>query len=216
MKPCLQSTEPFFVQYPMQAALPAWLAPYVRPRSAYAYHAFSGFISGRFRHTQHNHASSTPFRPIAFYSLHPLPETSLPLLQSSIRTQLQKLNVFGRIYIASDKGIGGINAQLSVPVNQIASVQSFFNTLPEFKGVSFEYNHGMEDTERPSFRKLKVMQKPHVCTFLETCLSLLLRLTLVLIGSTAGSRRQCYDQVRSFKPSNISFSRTMASTARGL
>jgi predicted sulfurtransferase len=75
---------------------------------------------------------------------------------------LQKLGVVGRIYLASDKGIGGINAQLSVPVRNIGSMQSFFDTLPEFKGVSFEYNSGMEDTDIQAFGKLKVMKKPHV------------------------------------------------------
>jgi UPF0176 protein len=153
----------------MQSACRSWLAPYVYRRPFCSNHPSIQQFLLRFHRAKHSLASLAPFRPLAFYALHALPEPSLPVLESNIRNQLQKFNTVGRIYLAPDSGIGGINAQLSVPVPQVAAVQSFFNALPEFNGVSFEYNYGMQDTEKPSFRTLKVLRKPHVCrlTFLE-------------------------------------------------
>ncbi|KAH8548933.1 hypothetical protein BGW37DRAFT_504371 [Umbelopsis sp. PMI_123] len=146
----------------MQSACRSWLAPYVYRRPFCSNHPSIQQFLLRFHRAKHSLASLAPFRPLAFYALHALPEPSLPVLESNIRNQLQKFNTVGRIYLAPDSGIGGINAQLSVPVPQVAAVQSFFNALPEFNGVSFEYNYGMQDTEKPSFRTLKVLRKPHL------------------------------------------------------
>jgi predicted sulfurtransferase len=104
---------------------------------------------------------------------------------------LQKLDTVGRIYLAPDTGIGGINAQLSVPVHQVSAVQSVFYTLSQFNGVSFEYNYGMKDTEKPSFRSLKVLRKPHVCWLLLHCniplnIGILLHATKLIPLSTVG------------------------------
>jgi predicted sulfurtransferase len=146
----------------MQPVYRFWLTPYLHQRSVRASRPSIHHFLVRFQRSKHSLAPSAPFRPLAFYALHALPETSLASLESNIRNQLQKLDTVGRIYLAPDSGIGGINAQLSVPVHQVAAVQSVFDTLPQFNGVSFEYNYGMKDTEKPSFRTLKVLLKPHV------------------------------------------------------
>ena len=147
----------------MQSACRSWLTPYLHHRSLCRSRPTIQQFLVHFQRSKHSHAPSAPFRPLAFYALHALPETSLPSLESNIRNQLQKLDTVGRIYLAPDTGIGGINAQLSVPVHQVSAVQSVFDTLPQFNGISFEYNYGMYDTEKPSFRTLKVLRKPHVC-----------------------------------------------------
>ncbi|KAI9280253.1 Rhodanese-like domain-containing protein [Umbelopsis sp. AD052] len=146
----------------MQRICRLWLAPYLHQSSACASRPSIQQFLIRFQRSKHSLAPSAPFRPLAFYALHALPETSLPSLESNIRNQLKKLDTVGRIYLAPDSGIGGINAQLSVPVHQVSAVQSVFDTLPQFRGVCFDYNYGMKDTEKPSFRNLKVLLKPHL------------------------------------------------------
>lgn len=150
----------------MQSACRSWLTPYSQKRSLCRSCPTIQQFLVQFQRSKHSLAPSAPFRPLAFYALHALPESSLPSLESNIRNQLQKLDTVGRIYLAPATGIGGINAQLSVPVHQVSAVQSVFDTLPDFKGVSFEYNYGMKDTEKPSFKNLKVLRKPHVCWML--------------------------------------------------
>lgn len=155
-----------FIEATMQSACRSWLTPYLHQRSLCRSRPTIQQFLVHFQRSKHSLAPSGPFRPLAFYALHALPETSLPSLESNIRNQLKKLDTVGRIYLAPDTGIGGINAQLSVPVHQVSAVQSVFDTLSHFKGISFEYNYGMKDTERPSFRTLKVLRKPHVCWLL--------------------------------------------------
>jgi UPF0176 protein len=144
----------------MQQACRAWVAPYLNRSHKLVWKKRIINITIGFRHL--STTTGVPYRPVAFYTLHPLPESTVSQLQSKIKTQLRRLNVVGRIYLAPDRGIGGINAQLSVPVCHIEAVQTFFDTLPEFKGATLEYNHGMDDTDQPIFQKLKIIQKPNV------------------------------------------------------
>lgn len=152
----------------MQRVCRAWVAPYFSrsPKLAWKHGSLDSTV--KFRHLSTTPAE--PFRPVAFYSLLPWPQSTVNRLQSKIKDQLQTFNVVGRIYLASNQGIGGINAQLCVPVCHIEAVQTFFDTLPEFEGATLEYNHGMEDTDQPIFQKLKIMQKPNVGYFY-LCLS---------------------------------------------
>ncbi|KAG2171584.1 hypothetical protein INT43_008310 [Umbelopsis isabellina] len=153
----------------MQRVCRAWVAPYLshspklawkRPHS----NSINSIVGFRYWSTR----AAEPYRPVAFYSLRPWPQSTVSRLQSRIKDQLQRFNVVGRIYLASDRGIGGINAQLCVPVCHIEAVQTFFDTLPEFKGATLEYNHGMEDTDQPIFQRLKIMQKPNLVAVPDT------------------------------------------------
>ncbi|RUS19316.1 hypothetical protein BC938DRAFT_475756 [Jimgerdemannia flammicorona] len=97
------------------------------------------------------------YRSVSFYAIHPLRPDSIHDLKTTIRSGLASLDTLGRVYIAAENG--GINAQLSVPMDKVSGVTSFFNDLMYFKGVRFEYNFGTEDTLQPAFKKLKVMVK---------------------------------------------------------
>lgn len=103
------------------------------------------------------------YRPVAFYAIHPLSDESVKDLQAIIKSGLATLGTLGRVYITAENG--GINAQLSVPVDKVTELTSFFDGLKEFQGVGFEYNYGIQDTLQPSFRKLKVMVKKKVWAF---------------------------------------------------
>ncbi|KAI8149759.1 Rhodanese-like domain-containing protein [Fennellomyces sp. T-0311] len=98
------------------------------------------------------------FRPIAFYSLVPIPLERVHVLRSLIEKRLSELGVLGRIYLAPEDGIGGINSQMAVPVGQIANMKKFFDELrADFGPIAF--TEGLEELDVPCFRKLRVMIK---------------------------------------------------------
>ncbi|KAJ2963270.1 hypothetical protein NQZ79_g1655 [Umbelopsis isabellina] len=150
----------------MQRACRAWVAPYFNrsPKLVWKQRSLYNTVGFRYLST----TPAEPYRPVAFYSLLQWPQSTVSRLQFTIKDRLQKFSVVGRIYLASDRGIGGINAQLCVPVCHIEAVQTFFDTLPEFKGATLEYNHGMDDTDQPIFQKLKIMQKPNLVAVPDT------------------------------------------------
>jgi UPF0176 protein len=98
------------------------------------------------------------YRPLAFYSIVPLSESRVNQLKIAIERDLTKLGVIGRIYLAPCTGIGGINSQLSVPMNQIDQVKSYFGQ--HFADI--EFTQGIQDTTAPNFSKLRVLIKKNV------------------------------------------------------
>jgi UPF0176 protein len=72
--------------------------------------------------------------------------------RDNLYLKLAELNVFGRIYIARE----GINAQLSVPENNFASLRELLNSIAELKDVPFKI--AVEDDGK-SFYKLIVRNK---------------------------------------------------------
>lgn len=100
------------------------------------------------------------YKPIAFYTIKPLAMPRVQELKSKFQADLQKLDVKGRIYIAPESGIGGINCQMAVPTTQIRRVKSYFNDLHDIGPIQF--NEGILDTAQPSFSKLRVLIKRNV------------------------------------------------------
>ncbi|EIE80129.1 hypothetical protein RO3G_04834 [Rhizopus delemar RA 99-880] len=98
---------------------------------------------------------------MAFYSLAPLTKQRVMQLKHSMEKNLNALGVLGRIYLAPDEGIGGINCQMSVPLARMDQVKNYFKSLESDFG-KIEYTQGMEDTARPSFEKLRILTKKNV------------------------------------------------------
>ncbi|RCH86138.1 hypothetical protein CU098_008290, partial [Rhizopus stolonifer] len=103
--------------------------------------------------------TTTPsYRPMAFYSLAPLSYQRVVQLKKSLEKNLSALGVLGRIYLAPEERIGGINCQMSVPLSRMDQVKDYFKTLEADFG-SIEYTQGMQDTLTPSFQKLRILTK---------------------------------------------------------
>ncbi|KAG0749876.1 hypothetical protein G6F23_000667 [Rhizopus arrhizus] len=100
-------------------------------------------------------------RPMAFYSLAPLTKQRVMQLKHSMEKNLNALGVLGRIYLAPDEGIGGINCQMSVPLARMDQVKNYFKSLESDFG-KIEYTQGVEDTARPSFEKLRILTKKNL------------------------------------------------------
>ncbi|KAL0076005.1 Rhodanese-like domain-containing protein [Phycomyces blakesleeanus] len=100
------------------------------------------------------------FRPVAFYSIVPLSQDRVRELQSEIHSRLKQIDVVGRIYLAPEQGIGGINCQMAVPLSQLETVKSFFQGIREFTQTGpIAFTEGIQDTTTPSFRNLRVVTK---------------------------------------------------------
>ncbi|KAI7893839.1 Rhodanese-like domain-containing protein [Mucor mucedo] len=102
--------------------------------------------------------TSQKFKPIAFYSIVALTETRVATLRNVLEKELSALGVVGRIYIAPEQGIGGINCQMAVPIEKLDTVKSYFDGFKNDFG-QIEYNEGIEDTSSPNFSKLRVLVK---------------------------------------------------------
>lgn len=101
------------------------------------------------------------FKPIAFYSIVALTETRVATLRNVLEKELSALGVVGRIYIAPEQGIGGINCQMAVPIEKLDAVKSYFDDFKNDFG-QIEYNEGIQDTSSPNFSKLRVLVKNNV------------------------------------------------------
>ncbi|KAI7863113.1 Rhodanese-like domain-containing protein [Spinellus fusiger] len=110
---------------------------------------------------QRNHSTHVSLnRAVAFYSLVPLSVERTNTLKADITTQLHALGVAGRIYLAPAQGIGGINCQMSVPVQQLEAVKAYFDSIDEFTQAGpIAYSESLQDTPSPMFGKLRVVIK---------------------------------------------------------
>jgi UPF0176 protein len=84
---------------------------------------------------------------ISFYRYHQIENTQE--FRDQLFIELDKLRVLGRIYVASE----GINAQISVPNDQIGSFQDYLYSIPFLNGVRL--NMAVDDNGK-SFFKLKI------------------------------------------------------------
>ncbi|KAI8647877.1 Rhodanese-like domain-containing protein [Parasitella parasitica] len=100
------------------------------------------------------------YKPVAFYSLKRFSLPRVNELKSKLLLDLKKFDVKGRIYLAPESGIGGINCQMEAPISQIEMVKSYFASSTDFGPVQF--NDGMQDTSRPNFSKLRVLVKKNL------------------------------------------------------
>lgn len=103
---------------------------------------------------------AVPWRPVSFYVLKPLSETRVYQLQKTIQQRLEAFGVVGRIYLAPESGVGGINCQMAVPVSVLPQVKAFFDSL-SFGRIA--YTEGLHDSTLPIFNKLRVLVKKNVC-----------------------------------------------------
>lgn len=121
----------------------------------------------RLSSTQKSHSTLSPspttptvrYRPVSFYRLTPLSQERVEELRKQIFDQLTKWGVVGRIYLAPEQGISGINCQMAVPVHMLPMVRHFFDNLDM---GHIEYTEGLDDLDTPCFRKLRVMIKKNV------------------------------------------------------
>ncbi|CAO0792628.1 unnamed protein product [Mucor circinelloides] len=105
------------------------------------------------------------YKPIAFYTIKPLTMPRVNELKSKFQSDLKKFDVKGRIYIAPESGIGGINCQMAVPTTQIQHVKSYFDNLHDIGPIQF--NDGILDTTQPNFSKLRVLIKRNLVAIRE-------------------------------------------------
>lgn len=103
----------------------------------------------------------TTFKPIAFYSIVPLSKKRVEILRNVLEKDLRSIGIVGRIYISPEEGIGGINCQMTVPIDKIDVMKNYFKSLNQDFG-QIEYLEGIEDTTTPNFKKLRVLIKKNV------------------------------------------------------
>ena len=70
---------------------------------------------------------------ISFYQYFPIGDTKL--FRDELYTALVELQVFGRIYIASE----GINAQISVPDINMGNFKNHLNSIADLRGLMQPY-----------------------------------------------------------------------------
>ena len=117
------------------------------------------------KHVVHDTNAAQLYKPIAFYSLIPISKERVVILRDMIESRLSELGVVGRIYLAPEEGIGGINSQMAVPLSQMALLKKFFNDLQDDFGT-ISFTEGIEELQKPCFRKLRVMIKKNVSRLL--------------------------------------------------
>ena len=71
----------------------------------------------------------TPRTTISFYCYYPIAEP--PLFRNQLFKDLSELGVLGRIYLAHE----GINAQVSVPTNNLEAFRSYLYAIPPLNGI---------------------------------------------------------------------------------
>ena len=79
---------------------------------------------------------------ISFYQYFQIDDPKL--FRDEMYRSLNALKVFGRIYIATE----GINAQISVPYNNVEAFRNYLNTIPELKDIRL--NIAVDDDARPA------------------------------------------------------------------
>ena len=84
---------------------------------------------------------------LSFYKYHLI--KNVEIFRNYLFTNFNKLNILGRIYIASE----GINSQLSIPSNNIEILKSFLDSIYFLKNIRL--NVGIEH-HNESFLKLKI------------------------------------------------------------
>ncbi|KAJ8659144.1 hypothetical protein O0I10_005183 [Lichtheimia ornata] len=104
-------------------------------------------------------SAATRYRPVSFYRLTPLSKERVEQLRKQIFDQLTTWGVVGRIYLAPEQGISGINCQIAAPIHMLPMVRQFFDGLDMGQ---IEYTEGLEDLDTPCFRKLRVMIKKNL------------------------------------------------------
>ncbi|KAJ2799440.1 hypothetical protein H4R20_004441, partial [Coemansia guatemalensis] len=96
---------------------------------------------------------------ISFYSFFDIPESRLQALRDKIQREWGRdLNIVGRIYIYDQ----GINAQLSIPAENVQSLRMWLEDNRTFTGRIPRFNWAIE--HRRAFKSLHVRVRPLVAT----------------------------------------------------
>ncbi|PIA13272.1 Rhodanese-like protein, partial [Coemansia reversa NRRL 1564] len=96
---------------------------------------------------------------ISFYSFFAIPESRLQALRDKIQNEWGKdLNIVGRIYIYDQ----GINAQLSIPEDNVEGLRKWLEDNHTFTGRIPHFNWAIE--HRRAFKALHVRVRPLVAT----------------------------------------------------
>lgn len=91
--------------------------------------------------------STEPRTTISFYKYYHIKNPRL--FRDHFFILLDKLNVLGRIYVATE----GVNGQMSVPTANVEKLRETFDTIDFFKGIRFNY---AIDDDGKSFFKLAI------------------------------------------------------------
>ncbi len=95
---------------------------------------------------------TTPRTTISFYQYFPIPEPAH--FRDDLYRALNALNVFGRIYVAQE----GINAQISVPVDQFDNLKNYLYSFEPLNGLRL--NIAVDDDGKSFWvLKIKVREK---------------------------------------------------------
>ena len=94
-----------------------------------------------------------PRKTLSFYQYHNIADPHL--FRDQLYVRLDALNVWGRIYLASE----GINAQISIPENSFETFRDNLNLIPFLKNVRL--NMAIEDNGK-SFFKLKILVRKKI------------------------------------------------------
>ncbi|KAJ2608939.1 hypothetical protein H4S08_004258 [Coemansia sp. RSA 1365] len=107
---------------------------------------------------------------ISFYSFFAIPESRLQALRDKIQNEWGKdLNIVGRIYIYDQ----GINAQLSIPEDNVEELRKWLEDNHTFTGRIPPFNWAIE--HRRAFKSLHVRVRPLVATDIPLSLETLSR-----------------------------------------
>lgn len=95
---------------------------------------------------------TVPRTTISFYQYFPVPDPKL--FRDELYQHLNVLNVFGRIYVATE----GINAQISIPSNHLQAFRELLNSYPALKDIRL--NIAVDDDGKSFWvLKIKVREK---------------------------------------------------------
>ena len=75
---------------------------------------------------------------LSFYELKEIPHEKLNGMKKLLKSRLEALGVFGRIYLAPE----GLNAQISLPKNLVAELKKTINETLSFKNLYFNESTG--------------------------------------------------------------------------
>jgi UPF0176 protein len=90
---------------------------------------------------------------VSFYKYHAIPDPTS--FRNTLFLELEKLGVFGRIYVALE----GINGQISLPQTNQEAFRNYLYSIPFLNGIRL--NFAVDDNGK-SFFKLKILVRPKI------------------------------------------------------
>ncbi|CAG8536734.1 1175_t:CDS:2, partial [Paraglomus occultum] len=75
------------------------------------------------------------WRTVSFYRFKPIPEKDLPQLREQMLSDFGRMNIVGRIYIATE----GINAQMSCPKENIGWLREYCDNILDLQNIDLNF-----------------------------------------------------------------------------